>query len=112
MRRSEYFTDAVPGDARSRTRRLVVHPKTPDDGATTDPPRAGLVVSTAVGNAVERNLVKRRLRGLLATRMSQLGEGEKLVVRALPEARDASSSELGADVDSAVERARRRRERR
>ncbi|HLV03798.1 MAG TPA: ribonuclease P protein component [Actinomycetaceae bacterium] len=112
MRRSEDFTDAVRGGARSGTRRLVVHLKTPDDGATTDPPRAGLVVSTAVGNAVERNLVKRRLRGLLATRMSQLGEGEKLVVRALPEARDASSSELGADLDSALERARRRRERR
>ena len=110
MRRSEDFTDAVRGGARSGTRRLVVHLKTPQDGNPTDPPRAGLVVSTAVGNAVERNLVKRRLRGLLAPRMHTLGEGEKLVVRALPDARGASSAELGADLDSALARARRRRD--
>lgn len=72
------------------------------------PPRAGLVVSKAVGNAVERNQVKRRLRGLLAPRIGDLHDGDKLVVRALPAARGASSAELGADLDSALSRVRRR----
>ncbi|WP_413451697.1 ribonuclease P protein component [Georgenia sp. 1P01AC] len=109
MRRSEDFTDAVRGGARSGTRRLVVHLGT---GAEAHAPRAGLVVSKAVGNAVERNQVKRRLRGLLASRISDLHDGEKLVVRALPAARRATSEALGADLDAALSGARRRQGRR
>jgi len=107
MRRSEDFTDAVRGGARSGTRRLVVHLSTAED-TPPSAPRAGLVVSKAVGNAVERNQVKRRLRGLLATRISDLHDGDKLVVRALPSARGATSAELGDDLDAALSTARRR----
>uniref|UniRef100_UPI0038601607 ribonuclease P protein component n=1 Tax=Georgenia satyanarayanai TaxID=860221 RepID=UPI0038601607 len=107
MRRSEDFTDAVRGGARSGARRLVVHLSTTEE-APSSPPRAGLVVSKAVGNAVERNQVKRRLRGLLATRISDLHDGDKLVVRALPSARAATSVELGDDLDAALRTARRR----
>ena len=106
MRRSEDFTDAVRGGARSGTRRLVVHLRTAD--AAGDPVRVGFVVSRAVGNAVERNRVKRRLRGLLAPRLEDLHHGEKLVVRALPAAAGATSGELAGDLDTALERARRR----
>ena len=111
MRRSEEFTDAVRGGARSGTRRLVVHLGASGSAAGTTPPRAGLVVSKAVGNAVERNQVKRRLRGLLAPRMSDLHDGDSIVVRALPAARGASSAELGEDLDVALRRARRRAQR-
>jgi ribonuclease P protein component len=111
MRRSEDFTDAVRGGARSGTRRLVVHLRTSEVGQAVAP-RAGLVVSKAVGNAVDRNQVKRRLRGLLASRMSDLHDGDKLVVRALPAARGASSAVLGADLDTALSGARRRQARR
>lgn len=111
MRRSEDFTDAVRGGARSGTRRLVVHLRTAEDAASTAP-RAGLVVSKAVGNAVERNQVKRRLRGLLASRISDLHDGDKLVVRALPAARGASSAALAGDLDDALSGARRRAARR
>lgn len=111
MRRSEDFTDAVRGGARSGTRRLVVHLRIADNAGRTAP-RAGLVVSKAVGNAVERNQVKRRLRGLLASRMSDLHDGDKLVVRALPAARGASSAALGTDLDTALSGARRRAVRR
>lgn len=109
MRRSNDFTDAVRGGARSGTRRLVVHL-----GASSDatPARAGLVVSKAVGNAVERNQVKRRLRGLLAPRMADLRQGDRLVVRALPPACGATSVELAGDLDSAIAGARRRQARR
>ncbi|HSK34899.1 MAG TPA: ribonuclease P protein component, partial [Propionicimonas sp.] len=47
-------------------------------------PRVGFVVSKAVGPAVTRNLVKRRLRHLARERTSVLPAEGMLVVRALP----------------------------
>jgi ribonuclease P protein component len=57
-----------------------------------------------VGNAVTRNAVKRRLRHLLGERLAGLPAGAELVVRALPAAAEASSVDLGADLDRALER--------
>lgn len=57
------------------------------------------MVSTAVGGAVVRNRVKRRLRGLLALRLTSIPAGVDLVVRAQPAAVGASSQVLGADLD-------------
>lgn len=48
--------------------------------------RVGFVVSKAVGNAVTRNRVKRRLRHLVAAALPTLPGGVELVVRALPPA--------------------------
>lgn len=111
LRRSQDFDGAVRGGARSGTRRLVVHlaQGTPGSDAA---PRAGFVVSKAVGGAVERNLVKRRLRGLVSERLEILDGGDVVVVRALPAARGATISELGHDLDDALGGARRRLSRR
>ena len=46
----------------------------------------GFVASTAVGNAVTRNRVKRRLRHLAAPHLDQIPAGTGVVVRALPRA--------------------------
>jgi len=62
------------------------------------------VVSKAVGPAVIRNRVKRRLRHLARERLSSLPGSAVLVVRALPAAADASYDVLGRDLDSALER--------
>jgi ribonuclease P protein component len=62
-------------------------------------PRIGFVVSRAVGPAVTRNLVKRRLRHLARERVTVLPPGSMLVVRALPQAANASYAELGAELD-------------
>ena len=62
-------------------------------------PRVGLVVSRAVGNAVTRNLVKRRLRHLARERVGLLSPGSLLVVRALPASAAASYPELGQELD-------------
>jgi ribonuclease P protein component len=79
---------------------VVVHVTLPDPGeATTSPPRAGFVVSRAVGPAVTRNLVKRRLRHLVAARIDALPAGARVVVRALPPSAAASFADLGAAVD-------------
>ena len=69
---------------------------------------AGLVVSRAVGPAVVRNRVKRRLRHLLAPRLAALPPGARLVVRALPAAASARSTELGRALDDALARAQER----
>lgn len=74
-----------------------------------DGPRAGFVVSKAVGNAVVRHRVARRLRHLVASRLEQLPSGAMLVVRALPPSSGASSAELGVDLDSALRSAQRAR---
>lgn len=57
------------------------------------------MVSKAVGSAVTRNLVKRRLRHLLRDRLSHLPEGAMLVVRALPAAASAEYDELAGELD-------------
>jgi ribonuclease P protein component len=67
-------------------------------------PRVGLVVGKAVGNAVTRNQVKRRLRHVARERLDALPAGSVLVLRARPAASSASSASLGKDVDDALDR--------
>ena len=77
----------------------------PSSGPTT--PRAGFVVSRAVGNAVVRNRVRRRLRHLVRDRLPELAvltPGAVLVVRALPAAADATYDELRGDLARCLER--------
>ncbi len=69
-------------------------------------PRVGFVVSKAVGNAVVRHRVARRLRHLAGARLGTLPPGSALVVRALPKASGATSAELGRDFDAAIRRLR------
>lgn len=66
--------------------------------------RAGFIVSKAVGPAVVRNRVKRRLRALVRDRLAQLPSGSDLVVRAAPPAAAASGAELAGDLDAALQR--------
>ncbi|GGO86201.1 hypothetical protein GCM10012280_21750 [Wenjunlia tyrosinilytica] len=68
------------------------------------PARAGFVVSKAVGPAVVRNLVKRRLRHLVRERLRLLPPGSLIVVRALPGAGVAEYTELARDLDAALQR--------
>jgi ribonuclease P protein component len=62
------------------------------------------VVSRAIGNAVIRNRVKRRLRHLAREHVSSLPGTAVLVVRALPAAATASHQELGADLERCLDR--------
>ncbi len=69
------------------------------------PPLVGFVVSRAVGNAVVRNRVKRRLRHLAREHVSSLPGSCVLVVRALPAAASVSSAELGRDLGGCLAQA-------
>ncbi|GAA4425534.1 ribonuclease P protein component [Georgenia halophila] len=109
MRRSVDFTDAVRRGARGGSRRLVVHlTGAPPTGDRESAVLVGFVVSKAVGIAVRRNEVKRRLRGLMAERVDALVPGSRIVVRALPASAGASSAALAEDLDAAIATARRR----
>ena len=93
------FAAAVRQGRRAGTRTLVLHLGAgPDDEPG---PRVGFVVSKAVGNAVTRNRVKRRLRHLARERLTSLPGCGVLVVRALPAAAAASYADLGVDLDTA-----------
>jgi ribonuclease P protein component len=66
-----------------------------------DPAQVGFVVSKAVGNAVVRNRVKRRLRHLTREHLPVLAGlpgSAVLVVRALPPSAIATGAELAADL--------------
>ncbi|MFY9806631.1 MAG: ribonuclease P protein component, partial [Pseudonocardiaceae bacterium] len=65
-------------------------------------PKVGFVVNRAVGGAVVRHRVQRRLRHLMRCRVLTLPAGALVVVRALPSSAGASSAALGADLDGAL----------
>src|SRR3954451_12269926 len=123
MRRREDLSRAVRRGRRAGSRTLVVHlllsdsepaapsptgtdtvPTSTPHRPTPAPARVGLVVSRAVGSAVVRNQVKRRLRALARERLELLPVGAQVVVRANPAAAAASSEELGRELDRALGR--------
>ena len=109
MRSSEDFSLAMRQGSRAGTTTVVVHLALPDN-----PPGhqalVGFVVSKAVGGAVVRNRVKRRLRAMLAARVGDFPDGARVVVRALPASAGVTFEELERDLSSALKRAGRRRE--
>lgn len=105
----------VKSGARAGSGLLVVHelvdassPVAGSDNPHGTCPRVGFVVSKAVGNAVVRNRVKRRLRHLCRERLSGLPDGGLIVIRALPEAAQASYAELGVELSRCLSRVQQR----
>jgi ribonuclease P protein component len=99
MRRSNDFDAAVRRGRRAGRQTLVVHlTRTELD----EPARVGFVVSRAVGSAVVRNRVKRRLRHLARERVGRLPAGTLAVVRANQAAATRSQEELARDLDGAL----------
>jgi ribonuclease P protein component len=98
MRRSAEFDLTVRRGSRAGrallTGHLLVRP-----GEEAHPPLVGLVVSKAVGNAVVRNKVRRRLRSVLRGYLPTLPGGSLLVVRAHPQAAAARQADLAAELD-------------
>ena len=76
------------------------------------PARFGFIVSKAVGNAVTRNLVRRRLKSIVRERLHAGFAGADIVFRAHPASATAPYSRLRADVLRALERLERPDQRR
>src|SRR3954453_14661628 len=104
MRRAADFEQAVRRGARGGRDTLVGHLTTRTDHTPVGPV-VGLVVSKAVGTAVTRNLVKRRLRELVRSRLALVPADGAIVVRALPASATRPFAQLGAGLDAALETA-------
>ncbi len=100
MRTSGDFSATVRAGLRVARPSLVVHAR-----LATPPTRVGFVVSKAVGNAVVRNRVKRRLRhsvrGLNLSPGYESPQNLHVVVRALPLAAKADYAVLDGELSSA-----------
>ncbi|MGV8970067.1 MAG: ribonuclease P protein component [Microbacteriaceae bacterium] len=69
------------------------------------PARFGFIITKSVGGAVERNLIRRRLRSIVADRASDKRiVRSNIVVRVLPGATDASWLELRDEVTQAIDK--------
>jgi len=103
MRTSEDFSTTVRQGVKAGRTHLVAHVL--PDAARKAEPEIGFVVSRAVGSAVVRNRVKRRLRHLMRLHVDRLPAGCRVVVRALPASGGASSATLDAELQAALHRA-------
>jgi ribonuclease P protein component len=87
---------------------MVLHylPQRPATPGGVDPsgPRAGFVVGRTVGNSVVRHRVTRRLRAVVLGELHRLPASADLVVRARPEAAEATSERLRRDLASGLDR--------
>ncbi|SEN60583.1 ribonuclease P protein component [Cryobacterium sp. TMT1-3] len=68
------------------------------------PVRFGFIVAKNVGNAVRRNLVRRRLKAVTFEMLSLVPPGTDVVIRALPTARDAAWQTLHEEVRFSLSR--------
>lgn len=66
--------------------------------------RLGLSTPRAVGGAVERNRLRRRLRELVRERIGRIGPGWDLLLIARPASRQATYAELGTALDALLRR--------
>jgi ribonuclease P protein component len=107
LRRAGEFSVALRSGGRAGRGGVVVHVYSGPDASPYSAARAGLVVPKAVGSAVTRNIVRRRLRHLLRERLAALPAGTDVVVRVLPSAAQETYERLGADLDAALAAARR-----
>ncbi|MFG3338270.1 ribonuclease P protein component [Glycomyces sp. NPDC048151] len=120
IRSSRDFGSALKRGRRAARGGVVVHwapaiaqpedpaaqPPTPPAADANRTARAGFVVSKAVGNAVARNKVKRRLRHAVAAELPHWPPGTEVVVRATPRAAERDFTQLQRDLTEAVQAAR------
>ncbi|MBK0418732.1 ribonuclease P protein component [Leucobacter sp. CSA1] len=70
-----------------------------------EPARFGFIVSKAIGNAVTRNLIRRRMKTVADRRLADGLSGVDIVFRALPAIADAPFGELERELNRAIDRA-------
>ncbi|GAA3878831.1 ribonuclease P protein component [Leifsonia kafniensis] len=78
---------------------LVTYLRTNSDAT---PPRFGFIVAKNVGNAVNRNLIRRRLKAASYELLSTVRPGTDVVIRALPSANAATWSALRTELSAAL----------
>ena len=99
LRSAEDFRSTMKLGRKASTEHLVVYIS---QGNGTGNARFGFVVGKTVGNAVERNLVKRRARGIIQSQLVNFVDYPNLVIRALPGSAQISYSQLANEFESAL----------
>ena len=102
MRKSSDFHETVKHGMRTVQPDMVLHarwapPEVPG-------PRIGLIVAKAVGSAVQRHRVARRLRHVARGAIGRLQPSEQLVIRARPSSRTAASGGLERQLHAGIDR--------
>jgi ribonuclease P protein component len=98
--RAEDFRAAVRRGRRSVTPAAVYYRL---ERGTEEPLRIGIIVAKSVGNAVDRNLVRRRYRAIGRQFVDAGAHGSDLVVRALPGSAQRSWTTLADDMHAALD---------
>jgi ribonuclease P protein component len=101
LRRADDYATVMRRGRKAARDGLVVHLLTRDEPGATGW-RAGFVVPRAVGPAVTRNRVRRRLRHLLRDELPTLRPGTDLVIRVQPPAASSSFEQLRVHLREAV----------
>lgn len=70
-----------------------------------EPARFGFIISKAVGNAVTRNLIRRRMKSIVERRLAAGSTSLDVVFRALPAIATAPFAELEREMNRALDRA-------
>lgn len=83
-----------------RAKLISVHAFSSEAGS----PRLGLSVSKKVGNAVARNVVKRRLREIFRSQLPEIREELDFVISARPAASEATYEELETEFCKALKK--------
>lgn len=99
--RAEDFRRAVRRGRRSATAQAVYY-RYPT--AAADPLRFGFIVSRAVGGAVDRNLLRRRMRAIGREFVEAGASGNDVVIRALPGCGEVGFAELRREMHRALDR--------
>jgi ribonuclease P protein component len=69
-----------------------------------EPTRFGFIVAKTVGNAVTRNLVRRRLRSVGRDVLATHAMGTDIVIRALPGSPEVSWANLHDEISASIDR--------
>ncbi|KTR09118.1 ribonuclease P protein component [Curtobacterium luteum] len=101
--RGDDYRSVVRRGRKSATAHVVVsvvrHP-----AGEVGPTRFGFIVAKTVGNAVTRNLVRRRLKAIAHDLLADVPTGHDVVIRALPAAAQAGWPTLLGDVSRSFAR--------
>lgn len=97
--RADDYRRLVRRGRRVATRHAMVYL---NQGDPSRPPRFGFIVSKAVGVAVDRNLVRRRLKAMMFAVIPGLPAGAEIVIRALPGAAQAGWDTLRSEISGVL----------
>ena len=97
--RADDYRNTVRRGRKSGTAHSVVYVRRRDDDAV----RFGFIVAKAVGNAVARNTVRRRLKHVCHDLLPGVPPGTDVVIRALPGSLDVPWSTLLTDISGVVD---------